>query len=202
MSENINQGTDKISESKAENTPREILPEMQKEQEIGMPSIRNTDLPSKELGVSVTQTKLSLIEKNAIKLILNEYFNLGNMEPNLKRNILSVLKKELPSVSEGNINKIYKEAESEFYKKLPRKNPEEIINKINAQSEFLIEKILDTSEKDIVDQAKTINQITETVAKVNRVMDVAPVVEINFKQELTDDYLLNPKQTHIEIKEK
>lgn len=165
-------------------------------------SMPQNSQPSQTTGIkniqnNITTTKsyiLSDLEKKAVKLIILDYFELGNLTPHVKRNVLKKIKDELSSISETQLNKLYKDTEAEFYQKLPRKNPEQIINKINAQADYLIDKILDESEKDIVDQSNAINKLTETVAKVNRVMDVAPIVQINFNQEIPESTLLNPKQ--------
>jgi hypothetical protein len=138
------------------------------------------------------ENKLTTVETAAIRTILYEFFSLAEIEPSVKKNLYNRIKKDLPSISDKQLKQIWRDSEEKYYEGLSRPNPTAVINKLNDRAEKLIDKVLEESEKDATVIANTILNIDKHLADIHQVTNLAPSIEVNFKQEIPTDYLLNP----------
>lgn len=163
--------------------------------------------PNAELSVEPSKKQLSRLETKAIKELFKDFFIDKPENESAKEDIFKSIKEDLPSVTDVTLKRLYREAEHEYYQSLSRIPAEALVNKINETSNKLITRVLNESQKDIVDQAKVVNDFNKTLAAVNRLTDVAPKININFHQELPSNYLLDtaiemPTEIKDEVNEK
>ncbi len=139
-----------------------------------------------------TKLTVSKQDKAIILANLNEHLATMERDPKVKKTVLATIKKDMPHLKDSQLKSLYRQAEHDFYLNLKRIPAEALLSKINETTEYLQDRILTESKKDIIYQAQAINDLNTTLAKINKITDVAPVVQINFHQELPESYLLNP----------
>ena len=161
--------------------------------------------PAKPLTAQPTEIKLEPTtlpavtkqDRMVIRTILNEHMNTMNQDPKSKALIIKSIQKDMPNIKESTIKSLYRQAEADYYLNLKRIPAEALLNKFNEKYEYLEERILNESSRDITFQADSIANLLNAQAKLNKLIDVAPVVSLNFVQELSESSLLNPQKAEI-----
>ncbi len=190
------------------------------EEEIGMNTTNNGILPTdnKDLNTSGNITKemllepkqdtkknLTKIESNAIKAMMAECME----TPKQKKSLFKAIKKDLPSVSDQSLYRLWRETTNDYYQNLKRIPSEALLNIINEKHEQRTEKyeelnqrILDESTADITKQVEAIVKTDmvlvkseQLIAQINKLNEMAPVMQINFHQPMSLNKLLNPNDT-------
>lgn len=149
--------------------------------------------PTEQLISELGGRKISKVEKEALKIVIKRHLAMLNVNPTAKKNLVRSFKKELPDLTESQILSVYKEAEKEFYATTDRFTAEELINKLNIRAEYLMDNLLEKTPitiKDAAMQATAAVKIDTHIAKVNKLVDAAPNIEINFNQDIPEDKLL------------
>lgn len=133
---------------------------------------------------------LSPTEKYAFKGFIEEFLgkNIGNIDK--KETAIAEMMKLMPDVSEPHLRRLYRQAEHNFYQKLPRIPQEALINKITEQNEILKEKILSDSNRDITHQAHAIKELDELNARIHRIADAPAQVTIKIETNLDENELM------------
>lgn len=149
--------------------------------------------PNTELSAKPSSLRLSALETKAVTELFKDLLAMNKADyTQHKKDLFDSIKEDLPGITDSKLNSLWRNAEHEYYHALTRVPAEALINKINETSENLISRVLNESRKDIADQAKVVNEFHKTLAAVNKLTDQPAKIEINFKQELPPNYLLDP----------
>ncbi len=163
--------------------------------EIGITPIKqdiseNTELKLQNPNEGIEREKdwknLDGVEKRMVAKMIEDEINKSPFVD--KETIIRWIQREF-NLDRTKATGIYRRAEKQYYQhRIP---PETLINKINDESEYLKREVIENSALDITKQAKVINDINETMAKVNKLTDVPTQVQINISTDLNEAEFLS-----------
>lgn len=85
-----------------------------------------------------------------------------------------------PLVSKGTLKSYLSTLEQKYWASIPQWEQKALTNKITSQTLALQEEVKDSSAADaglLIKKARVIDQLNQTVAKVNRLIDVPPIAQ-------------------------
>lgn len=173
----------------------ENMQEEDKDKNIIENGILKTESEDFSISEHIIKTRLSPIQGRTIKQMMFECLD----DPRDKKRLFAAIMKDIPEANNSNLGRLWREAKHEYYQNMKRIPSDALLNQINETNEMLTERILNESRRDITFQADVINKINVTAAQVNKLSEVAPVVNIMFHQPIQINELLNPNK--VDIKE-
>lgn len=141
----------------------------------------------------VLNTSATRITKEISPDIINIFHREVGEHPYLNKEIrdriITKWTSKYPNLKVGSLRVYLTRLEQKFMEERPAWTQKALINKITYENEGLKERILTESSEDITKQAKTIRDLDELTAKINKLTDAPPAVNIFIDSSINEDEL-------------
>lgn len=115
----------------------------------------------------------------------------------MRKEIVARWAKLTPLIPENNLRHHLFNVEKKYWASIPPWTQQELTNKITHDSIGLINEVMDSNES-IIRKAKTVNDLNQTVAKTNRLIDQAPAATFLIQTNINEEEMIS-KMNAIDI---